>query len=222
MTTDPCEPFKGLMALEVVGQLSDNERVALLAHLDGCRSCRDERQDLLALTTVLPVADPDRFEESGMPFELQETVLERLRSEARRDRRSRRSHYLLGSAAAASVAAVALVVTLAWPSSGPITVALSSPPGVHATALLKAQSWGTSMELRESGEPDGQVLSVSVRTESGAWWQTGTYRTVGDSLQINMACALPLSKIDGVWVRNSSGQVVLQGYLTRPTPADSD
>ena len=67
MTSDPCEDFRGLIAMEVVGQLSGSERVALSAHIEGCRSCRDERQDLLALAPVLGTADPDRIidDESG-------------------------------------------------------------------------------------------------------------------------------------------------------------
>ena len=73
-----------------------------------------------------------------------------------------------------------LVLTLAWPS-GPATttVALVGLPKVHATARLTAEPWGTAMDLRESGQPSGEVLSVYVRTVSGSWWQTGTYRTVG-------------------------------------------
>ena len=214
MITDHCDPFRGMIAMEVVGQLPDHERVALRAHLDGCPECRDERQDLLALAAVLPAADPDRLEQSRMPVRLETAVLERLRADGRRARRSRRTRYVVGSAAAAAVAAVASVVTLAWPSPARATVALRGTPGVHATAWLKAESWGTSLELHESGQAAGQVLWVSMRTESGSWWQTGTYRTDGSSVRVNMACALKLGQIDGVWVRDGTGHVVLQGYVS--------
>ena len=105
-------------------------------------------------------------------------------------------------------------MTLAWPS-GPVTttVALVGLPKVQATARLTAEPWGTAMDLRESGLPSGQVLSVSVRTVSGSWWQTGTYRTEGTSVRVTMACALKMSKIKSVWVRLSSGHVVMHGYL---------
>jgi anti-sigma factor RsiW len=62
VTTDRCDPFEGMIAMEVVGQLPDPERIALIAHLDGCPSCREERHDLVSLATVLPAADPDRLE----------------------------------------------------------------------------------------------------------------------------------------------------------------
>ena len=176
--TDPCEHFQGLIAMEVIGQLSVNERVALSAHTEGCASCRDERQDLMMLSMVLGAADPDRFNEHELPFSLQTAVLDRLRAEERRERRAHRSRYIVGSAAAAVLVAVVLVLTLAWPS-GPTatTVALVGPPTVHATARLTPEPWGTAMDLRESGQPSGEVLSVFVRTVSGSWWQTGTYTT---------------------------------------------
>jgi hypothetical protein len=69
------------------------------------------------------------------------------------------------------------------------------------------------MDLRESGQPSGEVLSVFVRTVSGSWWQTGTYTTDGSSVRVTMACALTMSKIKSVWIRASSGHTVLHGYL---------
>jgi hypothetical protein len=215
MMSDPCEHFRGLIAMEVIGQLSVRERVALGAHVEGCSSCRDERHDLMMLSMVLGTADPDRFTEHELPFALQSAVLERLRAEERRERRTHRSRYVVGSAAAAVVAAIAIVATLVWPS-GPMTttVALVGAPTVHATARLTAEPWGTAMDLRESGQPSGEVLTVSVRTVSGSWWMTGTYRTEGTSVRVDMACALKMSKIKSVWVRAASGHTVLHGYLT--------
>jgi len=214
VTADPCEHFQGLIAMEVVGQLSVEERVALSAHTEGCLACRDERRDLMMLSMVLSTADPDRFNEDELPFDLQTAVLERLRAEERRERRARRSRYVLGSAAAAVVAAVVLAVTLAWPS-GPTTktVVLTGLPKVHATARFTSEPWGTAMDMRESGQPAGEVLTVSVRTTSGSWWQTGTYTTAGSSVRVTMACALKLSEIRSVWVRDHHGHVVLHGYV---------
>ena len=166
------------------------------------------------LSMVLGAADPDHFNDNELPFALQTAVLDRLRGEERAERRAQRSRYVVGSVAATLVAATVLALTLAWPS-GPVTktVALHGLPEVHATARLTAEPWGTAMELHESGQPPGEVLMVSVRTVSGSWWQTGTYRTVGDSLRVTMACALKMSKIVGVWVRDGTGRVVMHGYV---------
>ena len=217
MTADRCDPFKGMIAMEVVGQLPDRERIALIAHLDGCSSCREERHDLVPLASVLPAADPDRLEESRVPLGLQTAVLERLHADARRDRRHRRGRYVVGSAAAAAVAAVVSVLALSSPppplARASATVPLSGPPGVHATAVLRSESWGTALELSESGQAPGQVLWVWMRTETGSWWPTGTYKTVGSLVTVTMACALKMSHIDGVWVRNDAGNAVLHGYV---------
>jgi len=219
---DPCDHFRGLIAMEVVGQLSTPERAALGAHVEGCGSCRDERRELMTLPTVLGAADPDHFDENELPFTLRRAVLDRLRAEERAERRAHRSRYVVGTVAAAVVAAAVVTLTLAWPS-GPVTktVALEGLPEVHATARLTSEPWGTAMELHETGQPPGEVLSVSVRTVSGSWWQTGTYRTVGSSLRVTMACALQMSKIRSVWVRDHMGRVVMHGYLDeyRAAPA---
>ncbi len=214
VTPDACDHFRGLIAMEVVGQLSTPERAALGAHVEGCSSCRDERRELMMLPAVLGAADPDHFDAHELPFALRSAMLDRLRAEEKAERRAHRSRYLVGSVAAAVVAAAVLTLTLAWPS-GPVTktVALQGLPEVHATARLTSEPWGTAMELHESGQPPGEVLSVSVRTVSGSWWQTGTYRTVGSSLRVTMACALQMSKIRSVWVRDSTGHVVMHGYL---------
>jgi hypothetical protein len=219
---DPCEHFRGLVAMEVVGQLSADERVALSAHTEGCPTCRDERGDLMMLSMVLGAADPDHFNDRELPFALQSTVLERLRAEERRERRTQRARYVLGSAAAAVVAAVVLVVTLVGSTSpGTRTFALRGLPTVHATASLTPESWGTSLDLRESGQPVGTVLTVAVRTPSGSWWPMGTYRTSGTTVHVTMACALGLSDITGVWVRDHTGHVVLHGYLSAASPRDA-
>jgi hypothetical protein len=211
---DPCEHFRGLMAMEVVNQLTVDERVALGAHTEGCQACRDERQELTVLSMVLGAADPNHFNEREVPFGLQTAVLDRLRAEERRERRLHRSRVVLGSAAAAVVVAVVMALTLAWPS-GPETrtVALNGQPTVHATARLTAEPWGTAVELHEVGQPGGEVLSVAVRTEAGSWWQMGTYRPDGSSVRVTMACALKLSDIKSIWVRDHNGAILMHGYL---------
>jgi hypothetical protein len=214
MTAEACEHFRGLIAMDVVGQISVDERVALTAHTDGCLSCREERGDLGVLSGVLPAADPDRFDEHELPFRLQTAVLDRLREEERHERRTRRARVAVTSAAAAALAAVVLVLALLLSAgNGTRTVALEGPSHVHATARLTPESWGTSVELRESGQRPNQVLSVSMHTVSGSWWQIGTYRTVGGAVHVTMPCVLKMSKIAGVAVRDRHGHVVLYGDL---------
>ncbi|HEY7948336.1 MAG TPA: zf-HC2 domain-containing protein [Acidimicrobiales bacterium] len=219
MTGDRCDHWHGLLALEVVDQLDGADRLALSAHLDGCQECRDERDDLAGLARILPTADPDHLGGHEVPFELQSAVFGRLAIDARRDRRRHRRRYGLGAVIVASAAAVALAIGLTGsPGSsrpGQITVALHGGTGVEASARLMPTPWGTAVRIEESGQPGGQDLSVSMRTTKGSWWAAGTYRTVtGHPVQVDLACAVPTSKITEIWVRNKAGQTVLRGYLS--------
>jgi predicted anti-sigma-YlaC factor YlaD len=216
VTPDRCDHWHGLLAFEVVGQLSEGDRLALSAHLDGCQACRDERQDLAGLARILPAADPDHLESHDVPFELQSAVFTRLRADARRHRRVRGTRYLLGGAVAA-VLAVALVLGLSGPGTTPgagHTVALTGGSGVKASARLTSEAWGTAIHLQETGQPGGEVLTVSMRSTAGSWWAAGTYRTVtGRTVQVDLACGVPWSKIASIWVRDKTGRTVLKGYV---------
>jgi hypothetical protein len=215
VTGDRCDHWHGLLAMEIVGQLADQDRLALSAHLDGCEACRDERGDLAGLARILPAADPGHLGGHEVPFELQSAVCGRLQSDARHDRRARRVRYALGGAVAASLAAVALVVGLSGsPGTHGTTVALHGSHGVEASAVLTSKPWGTAIRLEEAGQAGGQDLSVSMRSTKGSWWAAGTYRTVtGRTVQVELTCAVPASKITEIWVRNKAGQTVLTGYL---------
>jgi hypothetical protein len=219
VNTEGCEHWHGLLALEVVGQLEENDRLALSAHLDGCPACRDERRDYLALADILPAADPDALGGHDVPFELQSSVFDRLRTDARHERRVRSSRYVLGAVASVAAVVVALVLVFglsgspAKPGTGHL-VALRGGTGVVATARLTAEPWGTAIHLQEKGQPGGEVLSVSMRSSTGSWWAAGTYQTVtGRTVRVELACGVPASKISSIWVRTKSGRTVLKGYL---------
>jgi hypothetical protein len=217
VTPDRCDHWHGLLALEIVDQLIEPDRLALSAHLDGCQACRDERDALAGLARILPAADPDHIGGHDVPFELQSAVFERLRTDARRQRRVSDSRYVLGALAAA-VVALALVFGLSGTPSKPgtgYTVALRGSTGVTASARLTAQAWGTAIHLQEKGQPGDQVLTVSMRSTTGSWWEAGTYRTVtGHAVSVDLACGVPSSKISSIWVRNDAGKTVLRGYVT--------
>jgi len=217
VTSDRCEHWHGLLALEVVGQLVEEDRLALSAHLDGCQNCRDERSGLAGLVGILPAADPDHISGHDVPFELQSAVFNRLRTDAHRLQHRRGARFVLGGVAAA-VAVAALVFGLVNSTSAPrtgYTVALSGAAGVNATARLTSEPWGTAVHLQETGQRGDQVLTVSMRSANGSWWAAGTYRTVtGHAVGVDLACGVPASKISSIWVRTKAGRTVLHGYVT--------
>lgn len=217
MNSHECDHIKGLIALNVIGRLPDAERVVLLSHLDGCRECRDDERELLELARVLPAADLGHLEEDEVPAGLDDAVLGRLLDEAARDRRSRRFRLGLAATAAAAAVVLALALVLLPGSSKPgtVTVALSGSSGVRASVVLTSETWGTAVRIAESGQPGRQVMWVSMHTKAGDWWQAGTYRSVsGHPVEVELACALKLSQIESVWVRNAAGRAVLHGNVS--------
>ncbi|HLX88737.1 MAG TPA: zf-HC2 domain-containing protein [Acidimicrobiales bacterium] len=212
LTPANCEHWRGLLALEVVGQLDAGDRIALDAHVEGCAECRDERAQLAALGPMLSAADPHPEEAGELPTHLHEAVVTRLRADARRERKRERVRaFNFVAAAAAVVAALVLIGLQPWQGPAGHTVALSGTPGVRATVTLVPEAWGTKLELQESGQPGGEVLTVSMRSSSGRWWQAGTYRTVaGHVVRVDLACAVPESSVYAVFVRDSAGRTVLR------------
>ena len=212
MTADRCDHWRGLLAMELVGQLTDSERTALDAHLEGCAECRLERRELGTIGAALATADPLHEAPAPVPTRLGDAVVTRLRAEARRDRRQRRLRTTLLSSAAAALVAAAGILAGLQPWAGPAgrTVALAGGPGVRATVTLFPESWGTRLELQESGQTGGQVFTVSMRSRTGRWWDAGTYRTVaGHAVTADFACAVPASDVYAVVVHDSHGQAVL-------------
>jgi hypothetical protein len=213
-----CDHFKGLIALLAVSRLPAHERDGLLAHLEGCRDCREDERELMQLSALLHDVDLAQLDGEEMPPGLSAKVLSRLGAEADRVRRRRSLRYALAGIAAAGVAALSLALSLGGASgarSGPSrSVVLTGERRVHATMRLTPEAWGTSVQIDESGQPGGRVLWVSMRTTSGKWWEVGTYRSVaGRAVHVEMACALNLSHIRSVWIEDSAGHVLLHAYL---------
>jgi hypothetical protein len=217
VTPDRCDHWHGLLALDVVDHLVEGDRLALTAHLDGCPACRDERRGLAGLSRILPAADPEHISGHDVPFELQSAVFDRLRADARRHHRRWGIRVVAGGVAAAVIATALVFALSGSPSSSRTgyTVALSGTAGVTATARLTSEAWGTAEHLQETGQRGDQVLTVSMRSTSGAWWAAGTYRTVtGHTVRVDLACGVPASEISSIWVLTKTGHTVLHGNVT--------
>lgn len=215
MTSPACEKVHGEIAMEALGALDAAERTALRAHLDGCAACRELADELAGTVGALALADPaDVAPTAFVPPRLTAAVLGTLRTEARAARR--RTVVTWGACAAVGVAAASLAIVAALAATpgaaGSRTVTLHGTVDAVASAVLTARPWGTSIAIDERGLPTG-VFTVSMRTSSGTWWDTGTYRSVrGATVTATMACAVPLHEITGVRVTSPSGAVALASY----------
>jgi predicted anti-sigma-YlaC factor YlaD len=144
--TSTSDPFRYDDAAYVMGALDDADRLAFEAHLETCPECQARVAEARATTGLLAgITAADLDEPAPMP----DTLLPGLLRSARRDRmRTRWLTSGLGSLAAASVAALVVVL---WPggsttSPGEAMNAVRPSP-VAATAKLVAKGWGTEIDL---------------------------------------------------------------------------
>ena len=216
--TDPgCIRWQGELAMQSLGKLEPEVAVALQAHLEGCAECRGQASELAPLAAALTIASPAAVEDSEagrVPSRLQESVLHRLRTEARRERRrSRRRVGVVATVAAGIAAAAVVVASVGSPSPPGRVVTLSGTPGTAATITLVRSSSGSVVTLREHGQPVGQDFVVTIQSDSGTWWQAGSYHTSSLTVRAQLTCAVEPHEINRVWVRDSTGATVLSGYV---------
>ncbi len=218
MSDNTCEQWREALAMHLLGDQPVAEMTGLLAHLDGCADCQAIASELTETAAMLKFVDPSSIEPTAsVPPDLTARVLGELHDVGVSRHRRRRAAVVSGGFVGALAAALILVTVFSSsPSSAPSerALALGGAPSVSASALLVAQPWGTSLQLRERGLPGGQVYTVSMETKSGRWWTAGTYRPAnGQAVFATMACAVSLHKITGVRVVNSSGATVLTSSL---------
>jgi hypothetical protein len=211
-----CTRWHGALAMLVADGLGDDERPAVLAHLEGCAECRREFEELgqtVAVLNQVELGEPGSA--NTPPASLNERVLADLRGAGRQRRRRFASLGAIGVAAAVTVFVVVSALRGASPRPGNLqrTFALAGSATAHASVVLEARSWGTAVTLHERGLPGGVVYTVSMRTAGGTWWAAGSYRsTTGQAVNASMACAVALSRITGVRVVNAAGATVLASY----------
>lgn len=206
MTTDGCRNWKEWLGAYALGQLPEQEKLALEAHLEGCAACRTEVDSLLAVSRLLPHADPEHFGPAPQPpAELGRRIAATIGSERRAKQRQRRLRFGLGfgGAAAAAAAVLAIFVLSGGESSGPERhVSFRSlPDGVKIGATLEPQAFGTEIHMYVKGISSGTLCQVYMRGPDGKDISAGTfrYRWGGDSAAV-LSAALDLSRAEALVV----------------------
>jgi anti-sigma factor RsiW len=185
LRADDCREWRERIGALVLGQLPEDERFALEAHLDGCPACRAEAEALAPVATLLRRADPERLEHAPEPPpDLGDRIARRIAAE-RRSRRRSRTRLRLGlataGAAAAAVATVLLIVILGGSSesSHPRTVAFHSlPRGAWVEAALTPHPWGSEISVQVGGFHRGKRCQVWLRRDDGKRVPAGSFRYV--------------------------------------------
>jgi hypothetical protein len=240
VTAQTCSHWRDIMAMRAIGLAGPEESLELDRHLETCEQCRLDAAEVAGAATALSVLSPaqvDRLERDQpvlsepalygavpaaaiwrSPFRSAPTGPLGTGSDGRVGLgRSRRWLAGVGVAVVGVAAAAVAVVTLSGgPPAPEKTVALAGEHGVVATVALTAQASGTHATLRESGQPAGQVLTVSMKTSSGRWWVAGSYRTSsgGGPTVVQLSCAVRPSEVTEVWVSDQQGRTVLTGYTS--------
>jgi predicted anti-sigma-YlaC factor YlaD len=224
MSDSTCEQWREALAMHLLGDQPVEEMTGLLAHLDGCAECQAIASELTETVAMLKYVDRSSVEPTAsVPPSLTARVLGDLHEVGVVQRRRRRTVAAMTGLVGALAAALILVAVFSSSHSAAPSeraLALRGASSATASALLVKQTWGTSLQLRESGLPGGEVYTVSMETKSGRWWTAGTYRPSNNrAVFATMACAVTLRKITGVRVVNSAGATVLStspnsSYLT--------
>jgi anti-sigma factor RsiW len=207
MTTERCREWREALGAHALGQLSEEERAALEAHLEGCSECRGELESLAGVARLLPMADPAHFDTApAPPAALADRVAATIRAERRSQRRRRwRAGFAL-SGATAAVAAAALAIFV-LPGGGGTTpeqqVAFQSlPAGLHIAATLEPHAFGTEIHMYVKGAPSGTLCRVFVRGPNGVRQPAGSFRyRWGEDSDAVLSAALDLSRTRAIGVR---------------------
>lgn len=226
MRTEDCRHWRAELGAYALGQLSDEERAGVEAHLEGCSACRAEADSLRSVARLLPHADPAQFGPAPQPpTELGKRIAAAIGSErrARQRRRGWRLGLGLGGAAAAAAAAVlAIFVLSGGKESAPEQhVAFGAlPRGVEIAATLQPQAFGTEIHMYVKGIRSGTLCRVYMRGPGGRQVSAGTfrYRWGGDSAA-TLSAALDLSRAEALVVH--AGRRTFVAPLERDTTTNS-
>jgi Putative zinc-finger len=208
MSDDACRNRREDIGAYVLGALSDDRRAALMAHLDGCPSCRSELGELESVARLLPLADPLRTtERPPLPPHLGETIFRRIADQRRMQ--LRRSRKLAGVvAAAAAIIVIGLFAVVSQRADHPTaTVAFAR---TDSSAQLEYFPWGTRIELSVAGLPEEEVYGVWLEKEDGSRVPAGSFWTPkkGDP-HVILSAALNSEDCKGIGVSDADGKTVM-------------
>ncbi|HWC08005.1 MAG TPA: zf-HC2 domain-containing protein [Solirubrobacterales bacterium] len=191
-----------------LGDLPAAERAPLEGHLRECADCRAELAALESVASLLPLADPARFDQPAPlpPAELGERVAAAIGGEhrAHRTRRQRRRFgFALAGATAAVAVALALVVFSGGEGSGEDPtqhVEFGSLPGkVQISASLVPHAFGTEIHMYVKGARSGTLCRVFLRDRQGRSFSAGSFRyRWGDDSNAVLSSALDLSQTQSI------------------------
>ncbi len=208
MKTEGCRDWRHLLGAYALGDLPEEERASLEAHLEGCPECRAEAASLETVARLLPLADPNRFAyPAPQPAaDLGQRIAATIDGERRVAVRRRRWRFglALSGAAAAAAAVLAIAILPGGGGEGPEQhVEFGQlPGGVKIYATLEPHSYGTEIHMYVKGVRSGTLCRVYLRGPRGERVPAGTFTyRWGDDSNAVLSSALDLSRTRAIGVR---------------------
>ena len=224
MRTEGCREWRESLGAYALGQLGDDERAGVEAHLEGCADCRAELEELRSVARVMPLADPGSFAEPALlPPALGKRIAATIASERRSASRGRRLRAGLafgGVTAAAATAVLAIFVLGGGSGSGPEQrIAFSSlPQGMRIAATLEPRVYGPETGCTSRGSPR-TLCRVVLRGPHGSALPAGTFRYRYGEDEAVLSSALDLSRTRAIVVH--VGRRVFQPRSLPAVPLES-
>lgn len=216
---DRHEELRQSLGAYVLGQLDDDARREIEAHLLTCADCRAERDEIAPLAEALRGVDPDALAPGGhqRPAGLDRRIADVLPDPA--PPRSRRWAPVIGGALVGIAATAALLLALPEdePAPTPPVIAVASVEstrGVTATAGLVDHTWGLEVKLEAEGLPAGETYEMWVVGDDGHKHPAGEFIGVADKkIVCDMSSSVLLRDAAGFSVVDARGREVISADL---------
>ena len=223
--TEACAQWSVEVSALALGALAPEERVALLAHLDGCPACSAALAELRGSVSLLDRADPERIGAlAPAPRGLDVRVLETVEGErARAARRRLLTRWGLAAAALALIVAGGGALLSSRHAASPTptgdVVALGDaarPSQPQVTATLTAKAWGTAVELVVVGSEPGVVYRVWLADADGVRTPAGTFLGADRRLTVDTAAGLARPDAVSIGLSTDAGDPLVVAPLPEP------
>jgi anti-sigma factor RsiW len=201
-----------------MGVLDPDEVRHVEAHLSGCAACRDELAEFEKTRELLGLVPPEAFLDGPPPDEA-DHVLERALSDVRAEDSRGRRKVVMAVAAAVVVGVTGLgagllighgdgstVSATALPSGARTVNTIDAATGAKlAATLVPADGW-VRVRVRLWGVTAGTDCRVLVLAKDGTEYQAGSWRTSGDTPEVDGSALIAPQQVAAVEVRTLSGQ----------------
>ena len=195
-------------AAYVLGSLSPHERSEFETHMESCRTCKDQVDELSGLPAILATLPREHAVQLLDP---PRDTMPALVSAARRARRWERLRIAAAVVAAAAIGAVVMSVSGADEpvQAGGVTTALTQtvPSPVTASVTLVEQPWGTRIDVKcdYAGDPaKGKALpyTLYISDASGSLTRIGSWSAgPGTSMTPTATTDVPRGRITRIEIR---------------------